>query len=123
MRQSVRVADGAIRNAWRALIDEYAGANPAEGWFGPLFEPLLLAAAAHPLVGELYPYQRLNQLCLAREATAGDLSDAVDLPAIGVGSTGVYAVLTEPGSDGVLITETPDPVLAVAELARRVHRS
>ena len=72
------VASKGIREAWLKLIEGHKGADPASNWFSPLFEPLLVEAARHPVVREFYPYQRLNQLCFFSHATTADLTDNED---------------------------------------------
>ncbi|TML36955.1 MAG: hypothetical protein E6G27_18410 [Actinobacteria bacterium] len=82
------MGDPAIRTAWTQLIHHHADADRGRNWFSPLFEPLLVAAADNSVVDRFYPYQRLNQLCFAREATTEDFSSSTELPAISVWSTG-----------------------------------
>ena len=110
-----------MQDAWRKLILVHGVADPATDRFSQLFEPLLVAAATDPVIGELHPYQQLTQLCLRRPegdgrddpdgrvggaGGSGPDAGARPLPAVGVGSTGSYLVVDRPGPGGAVVLET-----------------
>ena len=119
-RQAGRVAgqpDANVVDAeWGRLLDDTASPR-ADDWFTPAFRLIVVAAAQVPVLRAMFPYQAANQLAFSRTTTF-PFSD--DLPAIFVGSTGSYFVVSRSGPDGEVLAETTDPVEASTEAGRIV---
>ena len=103
---------GPFEDDWQWFLGEYNRPDPPDNWFHPVFRPLVVAAAENGILRRLYPYQAMNQLAFSHTDPPSD-----ELPAVGAGSTGWYAVVSHPGPSGEAILETDDVQEAVAKVA------
>jgi hypothetical protein len=102
-----------VDDEWAGFLDEvFDGDQESDDWFHRHLRPLLAAASSNEVLRRLYPYQALNQLAFSRTWPPAD-----DLPAINVGSEGLYAVVSRPGPGGELLLEDMSASEAVDRVA------
>jgi Family of unknown function (DUF6193) len=102
-----------VDDEWARFLAELFEDDPRnDDWFHRYLRPLLAAASKNEVLRRLYPYQAMNQLAFSRTWPPAD-----DLPAINVGSVGLYAVLSRPGPSGELLLEDTSVSAAVHHVA------
>ena len=102
-----------VDDEWTTFLGEVFESDAEnDDWFHRHLRPLLTAGSNYEVLRRLYPYQALNQLAFSRTWPPAD-----DLPAINVGSEGLYAIVSDSGPGGELLLEDTNVSEAVDRLA------
>lgn len=108
---------------WRYLLDTHKPPHGENDWFGPLFWPLLRAAAEIPTLRRVFPSTSVNSLVVFRDDEAWKAPVEEQWPAVAVGSDGSYTVRSKAWPrDARELLVTQDPREAARCLAGLIER-
>ncbi|MFG2692755.1 DUF6193 family natural product biosynthesis protein [Kitasatospora sp. NPDC048407] len=106
---------------WEGLLNAFRPPHGTNGWFSPLFWPLLQAASEIPVLRQVFPTVSLNTLVVFRDGYAWKAPIDEQWPTVAVGSEGTYAVRSKAWSrDAQVLLLTEDPREAAEFLAELI---